>query len=225
MKKISTLTTTIEVENVGSSIKRDISTPFTSFLVQSKRIKSIFLTLFILLAGFTASKADCTISNISASNFIASYGTCTGTLTIPAGVTFTIDANLTIPASINVIHIKNGGQISWSANRTLTLSSNTAIVIDNTSTTSGVKALFSHPCNNNRRIHIGTVEYAACAGQGNVCITFDNLISAGGTIRPQPSITLDDGETGEACFPSFSLSLVVTGYTLGTLTYQWTQVS
>ncbi|HEX2684413.1 MAG TPA: hypothetical protein VHL77_10790, partial [Ferruginibacter sp.] len=58
----------------------------------------LVLGLLIMQLGFVQNaKADCTIGNVNASSFFATYPTCTGVMTIPNGVSLTLDADLTIP--------------------------------------------------------------------------------------------------------------------------------
>ncbi len=186
-----------------------------------------FCIAFYILATYNTF-ADCTVtSSISASNFLATYGSCTGTLIIPAGVVLTINTSLTMPAGINKIVIQNGGQIAWTngSNLQLRLAPNTSIDIENTSTTSGVKAL-GGACNNNDEIYIGTVQYGVCVG-GGACIDFATLITNGGTIQIDPTVVVTGGTSTNniVCSTIFGLNAAINGFVYGTPTFKWTQTS
>jgi hypothetical protein len=201
--------------------------PLTIFKGNRSLVALLFASV-MLFAWAPKAQADCTISDVNATDFLSNYGTCEGVLIIPAGVTLTMNANLTIPSTIHTIHIEDGGRIYWTSNVTLTLAPNTAIVIANTSITTGVKALDAGVCNNNKRINIGSSAYAACVGGGNVCIIFEDLIEAGGTINPDIDIEIGGAVGNAACFDTFSLNVEVSGFVQGgveSLIYSWTQVS
>ncbi len=181
------------------------------YSVKSQSVfKALFLTLLLTTFGLTKAKADCTITtSINASDFLATYSGCTGTMIIPTGVVLTIDASLTIPVGINKIIIQNGGQIAWTngSNLELLLAENTSIVIENTSNTMGVLAL-AGACTNTDEIHIGAVEYAVCTG-GGACIKFETLIANGGTIQINPVVVVQNGSQmgNTVCFSTFELKL------------------
>ncbi len=192
------------------------------------RRNSILLSLFFVFFSIQKSKADCTVTaSINSSNFLATYGGCTGTLTIPTGVVLTMDAALTMPAAINRIVIKNGGQIAWTNgnNLELRLAQNTSIVIENKSTTMGTLAL-GGACNNNNEIYIGAVQYAVCVG-GGACIKFATLIANGGTIQIDPAVIVNgtSQNNNNVCFNTFSLNVAINGFVHGTPAYSWTQTS
>ena len=186
------------------------------------------LSILLFILSLSIAKADCTItSSINATDFLATYSGCTGTITIPNGVVLTMDASLSIPVGVNKIIIQNGGQISWTngSNIELLLAENTSIVIENTSNTTGVLAL-SGACNNNDEIHIGAVQYAVCTG-GGACIKFETLISNGGTIQINPVVVVTNGsQTGNTvCFDTFSLNAALDGFVGATPNFAWTQIS
>jgi gliding motility-associated-like protein len=206
-------------------MKRILLTKRIIYRITAKIIGAVITVL--LSTGFSYS--DCTVnSSINASDFLATYGTCEGTLTIPGGIVLTMNTDLTIPSSINVIHIEDGGQIYWPTNnRTLFLAENTAIVIDNTTITSGSNAAISGEpnCSNTKRINIGTVEYSACTGGGNVCIIFEQVVAAGGTIRVEPEILVPGAIGNMICDEPFELDIELSGFQFGEPTYVWTQIS
>ncbi|MES2796065.1 MAG: T9SS type A sorting domain-containing protein [Bacteroidota bacterium] len=185
----------------------------------------LFAVLFTF--GFSKAKADCTVTtSINASDFLATYSGCTGTMTIPSGVVLTMDVDLTIPGGVNKIIIQNGGQIAWinGSSIQLYLAQNTSIVIENT-TLDGVIAL-GGSCNNNDEIWIGDVQYAVCTG-GGACITFATLIANGGTIQIDPVVVVENNsqEGNTVCFNTFTLNAALDGFVGGTPTFLWTQTA
>jgi hypothetical protein len=183
--------------------------------------------LMLFFGTISNSYADCTISStVNASAFLGTYGSCSGTLTIASGGKLVIDAPLTIPSTIDVIHIEDGGQIAWTTNNTLYLAENAAIIIDNTSIISGpTSALYGTPCNNNKRINIGTVEYTACTGGGNVCIIFEEVVAAGGTIYLNPELIDIGALDSTVCDEPFPLNVKLSGFQYGDPTITWKQIS
>ena len=196
-------------------------------LLKRVTIKRTVIAILMTLFTTSLSYAQCTITGTVYASSFGSYSSC-DSLIIANGGKLVIDQNLTIPSNIDVVLIKNGGQINWNTNsRTLTLPANTSIIIENTSTTTGTLALYASPCNNTKRINIGDVEYAACTGQGNVCIIFDQLIEAGGTVHLDPDI-IDIGAIGNmVCLDNyFPLTVTIDGYLYDSSpTYLWEQIS
>ncbi|WP_281298884.1 gliding motility-associated C-terminal domain-containing protein [Flavobacterium limnophilum] len=193
-------------------------------------IKRVFLLLaFFLFAGMSDAKADCVVSsNMNATQFLTYVSNCTGTVTINAGYTITMDNSITIPSTINRIIVKNGGHILWSSNSVvLTLANNTAIVVENTtwSGSSSDAIGSSGTCNNTRRLVIGTVEYAACTGGGNVCILFSQLVQNGGTIQIDPDFAVIAGSANEVCIGPTNIEVALNGYVGGSASYLWTKKS
>jgi hypothetical protein len=131
-----------------------------------------------------------------------------------------INGNRTL-LTTNVLLI-NFGEMIWTGNFTLSLPENTALVV-----------LFNgrlntdSPCNNNKRLRIGNVEYAACTGQGNVVYTFAMINEAGGVLRAIVSASPD-----ELCYQQgmVALTTTLTGSITGlgsdpathTIVYNWT---
>jgi hypothetical protein len=131
-----------------------------------------------------------------------------------------INGNRTL-LTTNVLLI-NFGEMIWTGNFTLSLPENTALVV-----------LFNgrlntdSPCNNNKRLRIGNVEYAACTGQGNVVYTFAMINEAGGVLRAIVTASPD-----ELCYQQgmVALTTTLTGSITGlgsdpathTIVYNWT---
>lgn len=184
----------------------------------------------IHLIIFTQSlKADCIVnSTISSTNFLSTYGSCTGIITIPSGVDLNLDGDLNLSSmNITKLVIASGGQIIYNAKSDFTLPSNCQLVIAQTSPTTGSSAAIYNnnvSCNNNLTIYIGSVKYSACIGAGNVCILLSDLVAAGGTAQPSAGVTAGSTVNGSnACYP-FGLNVSVTG--AGTIiSYLWTQTS
>ncbi|WP_186525837.1 HYR domain-containing protein [Seonamhaeicola sediminis] len=208
----------------------------TYSLIAIIRSKTILLfAISFLLAGISEVNAQCTVPNNMTGAQLVTFvttnaATCDGTVIIPNGIDIFISVDTTIPSSIDRVIIEDGGQIIWTANATLTLAPNTAIVIENTTdlnTSNGTAALSTiGPCNNNKRINIGTVEYTACTGGGNVCIIFSEVVAAGGTIQIDPNIDIDPGlGENQFCFEPTFVDLELNGFVEGTPTYLWTVVS
>ncbi|MFG6687844.1 PKD domain-containing protein, partial [Mariniflexile sp. HNIBRBA6329] len=203
-----------------------------NYLLKTKRqIKYCLYLVIFLFFGITDINAQCTVPNNMTGAQLASFvtanaATCDGTVIIPNGIDIYISSNVTIPSSINRLIIEDGGQIIWTANATLTLAANTAIVIENTTnlgTSNGNGALSTNgPCNNNKRINIGSVEYSACTGGGNVCIIFSEVIAAGGTIQLDPDFGVITGTDNEVCHGPTLIDLELNGFVQGTPTYLWT---
>lgn len=145
--------------------------------------------------------ADCTISsNINASTWSSSsYSSCSGIISIPAGVTLNINADLTLPSSVTELIIEDGGRIQFSGGKKLYLNASTVLTIENTSITDPqdpTSAIYApNPgggaCNNNTAIYLGTLKYSACVGGGNVCLIFDRLIEQGGSMKVQVDAFVD----------------------------------
>ena len=188
----------------------------------------IAFTCFIFFS--THLKADCTItSTINANVFLATYGGCTGTMTIPSGVDLVMNASLTLPSGVNRLVIASGGQIIYNTNNvSLILADGAILDILNTSPSSSSDAnaaiYSSGSCNNTKDMYIGATKYSACTGGGNVCILFSDLVAAGGTAEPSAGVTAGSTVNGSnACYP-FGLNVSVTG--AGTIiSYLWTQTS
>lgn len=96
--------------------------------------------------------------------------------------TLKINSNMSLLETIEVT--VNGGTISWETNSVLSLPENSVFIVLNYDSTIN-NGLKGNPCNNNRRIYIGNIAYAACTGGGNVKYTFDQLNYAGGSLFPQ----------------------------------------
>src|SRR5690606_19705497 len=84
---------------------------------------AVIATALAFITAPLSSFSQCTVSSsINASNFLATYGTCSGVMTIPSGTILTMDAGLTIPASVTELIIEPGGHIYFTAgNNALTL--------------------------------------------------------------------------------------------------------
>ncbi|WP_141384536.1 PKD domain-containing protein, partial [Flavobacterium flevense] len=193
--------------------------------------KSQILIFAFLFLGIFQAKADCTVpNNMNATQFLAFANTCSGTITIPSGITIDMDTSITIPSTIDRIVIKDGGHILWSQNSvTLTLATNSAIVIEDLTVsnnqTDAIGTFDTHPCNNTEKIKIGNVDYSACTGQGNVCVLFSTLIENGGTIQIDPSFNVISGSGNEVCLGPLNIQVVINGYAYGTPTFLWTKIS
>ncbi|WP_345006113.1 PKD domain-containing protein, partial [Snuella lapsa] len=202
---------------------------------QIKNCLYIFVFLFIGLSKVHA--ADCIIDTAATGgdnvmtgaelvNYINTNG-CTGTITIANGVQIQLHTDITIPSVIDRVIIEDGGQIMWFEDVTLTLAPNSAIVIEDTTeldTSHGGDGAISSDgqCNNNRRINIGSFEYSACSGGGNVCIIFSEVIAAGGTIQIDPDFGVIDGTDNQVCFAPTLIDVELNGFVEGTPTYLWT---
>jgi hypothetical protein len=76
-------------------------------------------------------------------------------------------------------------------------------------------------CNNNNALFLGggtfgipEVKYAACNGGGNVCVIFDEINDAGGTINVQPIVELSSdvlGAGNQSCLPTFTANIRIKG--------------
>lgn len=116
--------------------------------------------------------------------------------------------------NVGTVNLTNYGQLAWGGNYTLTLTVNASLVIS-----SGGNLFTGNPCNNNVRLNIGTVSFAACKGGGNVDFTFAQLNAGFGTITAVPSASPTTICSGS----STSLSGTYIGTTGGnTVTYSWT---
>ena len=122
----------------------------------------IAFTCFIFFS--THLKADCTItSTINANVFLATYGGCTGTMTIPSGVDLVMNASLTLPSGVNRLVIASGGQIIYNTNNvSLILADGAILDILNTSPSSSSDAnaaiYSSGSCNNTKDMYIGATK-------------------------------------------------------------------
>ncbi|SIT11417.1 DUF7507 domain-containing protein, partial [Belliella pelovolcani] len=194
------------------------------------------LVMMIFLSSFVNAQAECIVpNNMNQTEFVnflnANQGTCDGTVIIPAGVVITMNSTITVPNHINTLIIKDGGRILWSSNNVdLILPQNTSIIIENTTnigTTTGALGSTTSTCSNNRRVVIGTVQYAACNGGGNVCLIFADLIQQGGTPRINVEVATIGLEGNEVCAGSTLLDAIITGLPAGVTptSYSWTQQS
>ncbi|NNK81881.1 MAG: PKD domain-containing protein, partial [Flavobacteriaceae bacterium] len=207
--------------------------------MKSKLLISRIVLGLALIFSVQSIFSQCTIdtaatggdNEMTGSELVAYINTnsCSGTLVIESPVDILIDADVTIPAVIDRLEIRDGGQIIWTSNSTLTLAPNSAIIIENTTdifTQDGTGALATvGPCNNNRRINIGGIEYAACVGGGNVCIIFSDLIEAGGTIQIDPDFGAIDGTDDQVCFTPTQLEVIINGFAEGVPTFDWTVIT
>ena len=199
-----------------------------------KRYLFFFTFLLINISAWGQCVIDQTVTGndneITGSELVtyinANAASCDGEIVIPNGIDVIINADVTIPNSIDRLTIEDGGQIIWTSNSTLTLQPNAAIVIENTTdldTSNGNAALSTQgPCNNNRRIDIGNVSYAACTGGGNVCIIYSELVAAGGTIQIDPEFGAIDGTDDQVCFAPAQLNVTINGFNEGVPTFNWT---
>ncbi|WP_157805307.1 PKD domain-containing protein, partial [Confluentibacter citreus] len=203
------------------------------------KMKSYLFGFVFLFLGLVQVNADCTIDTAATGGdnimtgaelltFINSNN-CTGTLTIEAPVDIILSSTITIPNTIDRIVIKNGGQILWATNNVaLNLAENTAIVIENTSnigSTTGAIGSTTNSCSNTKRIWIGSVEYSACEGGGQVCVIFADLIQNGGTIQIDPDFAVISGSDNEVCFGPTDIAIELNGYVEGTPQYEWSKIS
>lgn len=116
--------------------------------------------------------------------------------------------------NVGKVNLTNYGQLAWNGHYDLTLTANASLVIS-----SGGNLFTGTPCNNNVRLNIGTISFAACKGGGNVDFTFAQLNAGGGTITAVPSATPSTICSGSTT----SLSGSYIGTTGGkTVSYSWT---
>ncbi|WNH12382.1 PKD domain-containing protein [Thalassobellus suaedae] len=216
------------------------TTTFNLLSKTSVQIKHYLFAFALLFVGILNVHADCTIDNaategdnIMSGAELLSYinsNNCTGSITISNGVQIQLYTNIIIPSTIDRLIIEDGGQIMWYADVDLTLAPNSAIVIEDTTETDtsqgGAGAISSNgQCNNNRNIFIGNIRYSACAGQGQVCIIFDQVIAAGGTIQIDPDFGVLDGTDNDVCFTPTQINIELNGFVDGNPTFVWTVVS
>ncbi|UKM64134.1 gliding motility-associated C-terminal domain-containing protein [Flavobacteriaceae bacterium GSB9] len=210
-------------------------------LIKVSSPKKLYLLLIVFLfMGLSRASADCTVTSatdldnngtISGAELVTWINNtgCSGTLTIPSGTQILLYADTTIPNAINRVVIEDGGQILWTANNvSLVLAPNTAIEIENTTdigSTTGAIGSTTSSCSNTKRIFIGTTEYAACSGGGNVCVTFEEVIEAGGTIQLDPDFDVIAGSDNEVCVGPTDLNIQLNGFVDGSPTYYWEQIS
>ncbi|MFH4969137.1 PKD domain-containing protein, partial [Gaetbulibacter sp. M240] len=208
---------------------------YISNVLHSFSLSKLFILFFFL--GILKANADCTIGtaetggdNVMTGQELLTYinnNSCSGTLTIESPVDIILNQSLEIPNSIDRIIIKDGGQILWAANSVdLILAPSSAIVIENTSSIgsqTGALGSTTTTCSNNRRLLIGTIEYSACSGGGNVCITFADLIKAGGTPSLDPNFAVVSGSDNSVCFGPTFIDIALDGLVSGGVSYQWSE--
>ena len=149
---------------------------------------AIYFALIFSISQTYAYTCDCV--------YASGTPTCNGTLCIPNGVTLTIPASTTLNLSstITTLVIENGGSITFGNSAKLNLASGTELIIVNTSNPDQV-----FPGNNsqNDQIWIGGSPYAG--GQngngGGVCFSLNQVVAAGGTLRPTASLSSIIGTT------------------------------
>ncbi|WP_035483614.1 PKD domain-containing protein, partial [Gaetbulibacter saemankumensis] len=201
--------------------------------------KRYLLFFGLILFGLTNANSQCIIDtaatggdNIMSGAELLDYindNNCSGTLTIEAPVDIILSSDTVIPNSIDRLVIKDGAQILWSTNNVgLYLAENSAIVIENTTDTgptTGALGSTSPSCGNTRAVYIGSVKYSACAGGGNVCIIFAEVIEAGGTIQLDPDFGVISGTDNEVCFAPTLIDLQINGFVEGSPSYVWTTIN
>ncbi|MFH4966484.1 PKD domain-containing protein, partial [Gaetbulibacter sp. M235] len=202
---------------------------FNLLLKAKTQIKYCLFAFVFLFIGLFNAKADCTVPNSMTGTQLVAYvnnpvNNCDGTVTIPAGVIIDINGDTTIPNTVTRLVIKEGGHIWWSAKAVLILSANTAIVIEDIDSTYGepIGVSGNQSCNNNIQIRIGTTEYSRCVGEGNNCISFANLIDAGGTPQLDPNFAIISGTDNAVCFGPTDISIELNGLISGAVSYEWT---
>ncbi len=189
-----------------------------------------FVAINFFILSYLCLKADCTVSSsISSTNFLGTYGNCTGIITIPSGVDLNLDGDLDLTGmSISKFIIASGGQLVFNAKSDFKLPNNCQLVISQTSPTTGsASAIYNNgvSCNNNLAIYFGSIKFSACTGSGNVCLIFADLVAAGGTAQPITGVIASGTNVNgsNACFP-FGISVSVTG--ANTInSYTWSQTS
>ncbi|MCY1720405.1 hypothetical protein OU798_08630, partial [Prolixibacteraceae bacterium Z1-6] len=206
-----------------------LKTGLSHFIGKAKiHLLTIFTFFLLTAASFTTKAQSCRLSDdIYASGFNTyNQTTCSGdTLIIPDNVAFILNQDYTMPSNINVIIIESGGQIRWDGQYTLTLNENTSIVIEDIVTDMGPEsALYAvHNCTNNHELVIGDVMYSACNGGGNVCILFNDLIYAGGTLRLDPDQLFIGAAGDTVCDEPFPLNVQIEGFNYGTPSFSWSK--
>lgn len=111
-----------------------------------------------------------------------------------------------------------GGTIFWNATPTrLTLPAGAQITITGYNGTNGLQG--GKPCSNSKDLFIGTAQYTACQGNGNMVGDFSEINNSGGSFRSQPS-----ADSTVLCAGNV---VTLYGYenTVSDLTYQWAVVS
>ncbi|WP_275126058.1 PKD domain-containing protein, partial [Zhouia amylolytica] len=210
-------------------------------LVNIRNKGKLAFTILFLFIGITNANADCTINtaatggdNIMTGSELLAYITannCSGTLTIEAPVDIILSTDLTITSDITKIVIKDGGQILWDSNNVdLFLAGGTSIDIENTTNLGSIDGALgstSSTCSNNRAIYIGSIKYSACEGGGNVCLTYDDLIEAGGTPSVDPFVAVIGGTDNDVCFDTTYLDVTIGNLPDGIIvdSYEWTLAS
>lgn len=181
-------------------------------------MKKIIPTILLLFVAFFV-KAQCVITsttNISA----ISPNTCGGVLMVSGpGVVLNINqtTNWTSSGPITLI-VTNNALVEWTGNFTFTLAAGSGVILQN-----GGSFSTANPCNNNKKLFLGTVEIAACTGGGATLYTFAEFNSAGGS----PTVTPTAASSTLCGTNSVSLTGNPTGTQLPgiSVSYLWTQQS
>jgi hypothetical protein len=144
----------------------------------------------------------------------SSYTFCFGDLIVYGQLTLNnINNSLTLTCTDFVL--VNGGTILWNSNNvTFTLPANAVLDVENYDGSNGLQA---KSCNNTQRLVIGSIEYGACSGQGNVSYLFSEINERGGILKAIASAEPDTICVGE----TITLLGDTAGYYEGTLTYKW----
>ncbi|TNJ41723.1 PKD domain-containing protein, partial [Allotamlana fucoidanivorans] len=204
------------------------------------QIKQVLFVIVFLFLSISQAHADCTVNSSTDLNndgeitgqelvtWIGNTG-CTGTITIPNGIDIILYSTTIIPNTINRIIIQDGAHILWDQNNVdLILAENTAIVIEDTADTddqTGAIGSTGNNCSNTKRLIIGAIEYSACSGVGNVCVTFSEVIEQGGTIQLDPDFDVISGTGNEVCNEPLDIEIELNGFVDGIPTYSWEQIS
>ena len=178
-----------------------------------KNFKKLLIILMFGLFSLQAAKADCTISTnvYTSANPLAG---CSGVVTLSG--TLNLDADYSLIASgITKLIITSTGIINFTGDFDLYFPANVVMVIDPGGQIQS--NLGAGPCNTVRRIHLGLVVYATCAGNG-VSYTFAEVVANGGITG---FLGINAGSNSPVCAGG-TLNLTVTGVGgVGPYSYLW----